>query len=95
MPVQEQLEAALGALGVGAATILAIYLVVSNAWFRKATNDRVPDTDPLPASVEPVHDYPEGLSEAHGPVPLALKLMTAAFVLWAIGYVVVYFTRFG
>ena len=94
MPVSEQLEAALGALGVGAAMILVVYLVVSNAWFRKATHDRVPDRDPLPAPVEPVHDYPEGLAEAHGPVPLILKLIIIAFVLWAIGYVVVYFTRF-
>lgn len=95
MPVNEQLEAALGALGVGAAMILVVYLVVSNAWFRKATNDRVPERDPLPASIEPVHDYPEGLSEAHGPVPFLIKLITVAFVLWAVGYVVVYFTRFG
>jgi hypothetical protein len=95
MPMSEQLEAALGALGVGAAMILVVYLVVSNAWFRKASNDRMPDRDPLPTPVEPVHDYPEGLAEAHGPVPLLIKLMIVGFILWAIGYVVVYFTRFG
>jgi len=94
MPVSEQWEAALGALGVGAAMILVIYLVVSNAWFRKAGNDRVPESDPLPTPVEPVHDYPEGLAEAHGPVPFVIKLIVVAFVLWAIGYIVVYFTRF-
>jgi len=95
MPASEQLEAALGALGVGAAMILVVYLVVTNAWFRKATNDRAPEQDPLPAPVEPIHDYPDGLAEAHGPVPFLLKLIIAAFVVWTIGYVFVYFTRFG
>jgi hypothetical protein len=95
MPYQEQLEAALGGIGVGLAIIVVIYLVVSGSWFRSATGDRVPESDPKPAPVEPVHEYPEGLAEAHGPLPAIVKFIIAAWVLWAVGYTAVYFTRWG
>jgi len=95
MPYQEQLEAALGGIGVGIAMIAVIYIVVSSSWFKKAGNDRVPETDPAPAPFEPVHEYPEGLAEAHGPIPLIVKVIIVSFVIWMIGYVAVYFTRWG
>jgi len=95
MPYQEQLEAALGGIGVGLAMIVVIYIVVSTSWFRRAGHDRVPDVDPKPAPVEPIHDYPDGLAEAHGPTPLIVKVIIISFALWAVGYVAVYFTRWG
>ena len=49
--------------------------------------------DHVPEPVAPIHDYPEGISEAHGPVPLIVTIIVVSFVLWAVGYVVVFVQR--
>jgi hypothetical protein len=89
MPVHQQLVGALWGLGLGVALVVVIWLVVSNAWFRSATNDRVPDTDVKPDPIGPVDEYPGELKEAHGKPTLFLKLWIAAFAAWAVGYVVI------
>ncbi|MDO8987408.1 MAG: sulfite exporter TauE/SafE family protein [Coriobacteriia bacterium] len=66
MSVTEQLNASLWALGIGTVLIVTIYLVVSNAWYRSATGDRIPETDLKPSPIGMVDEYPEGLAEAHG-----------------------------
>ena len=40
-----------------------------------------------------MHEYPEGIAEAHGPVPLIVKIIIVSFVLWTVGYVVVFVQR--
>lgn len=87
MPVTEQLLAALWGLGIGAVLIVTVYLVVSNAWYRSATGDRIPETDMKPSPIGMVDEYPEGLAEAHGGPTLFFKLLVAGYVVWLVGYV--------
>ncbi|MHB9150755.1 MAG: hypothetical protein ACYC33_11905 [Thermoleophilia bacterium] len=90
MPVHQQLMGTLWGVGLGLGLIVVIWLVVSNAWFRAATGDEVPEGDVTPDPVGMVDEYPEELKEAHGKPTLFLKLWIVAFVLWAIGYVVIF-----
>lgn len=90
MPAEQQWAASLWSLGVAALLIIGMYLMVRAGWFRKATGGTVPDQDIYPEPTPPVHDYPEDLAEGHGPVPLILKLGAVAFVMWTIGYVVLF-----
>jgi hypothetical protein len=87
MPATQQLYSALWALGIGAVFALAIWLIVSNAWYRHATENRIPDTDVKPTPIGMVEEYPEGLAEAHGGPTLFLKVLIGAFVVWTVGYV--------
>lgn len=93
MPVTEQVQAALWALGVGAAFVAVIWMVVSNAWYRKATEDRIPATDVKPTPIGMVEEYPEGLAEAHGRPTLLMKLLILGFVVWTIGYTAAFVMR--
>lgn len=92
MPVAQQASAVLWGLGFGAAFVVAVWLVVANAWFRKATADRIPDTDVRPDPIGTVEEYPEELGEAHGRVTLFLKVFIAFFVVWAVGYAYIFLT---
>ena len=80
-------------VGLGIGLVVAIWLVVSNGWFRSPTNDRVPEIDVKPDPIGLVDDYPEKLREAHGRPTLFLKLWIVAFAVWAIGYVVVFLMK--
>ena len=81
-------------LGVGAAIIVVIWAVIAGGWSRRTGTVAVAEGDDhVPEPVAPVHDYPEGISEAHGPVPLIVKFIIVSFVLWAIGYVVLFVQR--
>jgi hypothetical protein len=93
MPVYQQLVGALWGVGLGVGLLVVIWLVVSNAWFRPATDDHMPETDVKPDPVGLVDDYPEQLREAHGKPTLFLKLWIVAFVLWAVGYVVIFLVK--
>jgi len=92
MPLDQQWSAALWGVGLGLTFIVAVWLVVANAWFRKATEDRIPSADVSPDPIGTVDEYPEGLGEAHGNVTLFLKAYIVLFVLWSIGYVVIFVT---
>jgi hypothetical protein len=94
MPWAEQIEAVWWGLGVGAAIIVVIWAVITGAWSRRTgaiTSAEGENTAPEP--VAPIHDYPEDISEAHGPVPLIVKFIIVSFTLWAIGYVIVFVQR--
>ncbi len=94
MPWEEQVEAVLWGLGVGAAIIVVIWAVIAGGWSRRTGAVAVAEgADHIPEPVAPVHDYPEGITEAHGPVPLIVKLIVVSFVLWAVGYVVLFVQR--
>lgn len=87
MPVTEQLRAAMWGLGIGTVLIVTVYLIVSNAWYRSATGDRIPESDVKPSPIGMVDEYPEGLAEAHGGPTLFFKLLVAGYVVWLVGYV--------
>lgn len=92
MPVTQQATAVLWGLGLGATLVVAVWLVVANAWFRKATPDRIPTTDVWPDPIGIVDEYPEELGEAHGRVTLFLKAYTVFFVVWTVGYAYIFLT---
>ncbi len=94
MPWAEQIEAVWWGLGVGAAIIIAIWAVIVGGWSRRTGAVLSAEGEnAVPEAIEPVHDYPEGISEGHGPVPLIVKVIIVTFVIWAVGYVVVFVTR--
>lgn len=93
MPVSQQVAAALWGLGVGIALIAIVYTTVRSGWFRKPLLGDPLSQETVPKPVEPVHDYADGISEAHGPVPLIVKLVIISFTVWAIGYVVLFVQR--
>jgi hypothetical protein len=90
MPVSQQIASVLWGLGVGTALIVVVWATVLGGWFRKPLVGDPRDEASLPEPVQPVHDYADGLSEAHGPVPLVVRLVILGFVVWAIGYVVLF-----
>lgn len=94
MPLTQQLAASLWGLGIGTVFAIVIWLVVSNAWYRSATGNRIPDADVKPMPIGMVEEYPDGLAEAHGGPTLFLKILIAAFVVWTVGYVA-FFIRAG
>lgn len=90
MPVSQQISAVLWGLGVGTVSLVAIYMTVHGGWFRKPVSSGSTPDDAYPEPIQPVHEYPEGIAEAHGPVPLIVRFVIIGFVLWAIGYVVLF-----
>ena len=104
MPASQQIAAALWGLGVGTALIVIIYATIRGAWYREPLvgnprhEDSLPEAHPqaedsMPAVLGAVHDYPDDVSEAHGPVPLVVKIVIVSVVLWTIGYVVLFVQR--
>lgn len=94
MPWAEQIEAIWWGLGVGAAIIIAIWAVIVGGWSRRTGATISPEGEnTFPEPVQPVHDYAEGLSEGHGPVPLIVKVIMVSFVVWAVGYVALFVQR--
>jgi len=97
MPETVQLYNALWGLGTGLLTLGAIWLIINNAWWRKALGDEIPATDDTlkpPPSGE-VHEFGPDLAEAHGRPTLFIKLLAVGFVIWAIGYVALIIAEFG
>ena len=94
MPWAEQIEAVWWGLGVGTAIIIAIWAVIAGGWARRTGAVTDTDTgDHVPEAIAPIHEYPEGISEAHGPVPLIIQVIIVSVALWTVGYVVVFVTR--
>jgi len=87
MPYAQQLGGVLWALGVGLLTLAVIYMTVRSGWFRKAGNDVIPTEDVRPEIAEPVHHYPEDLAEAHGRVPVIIKLIIGGYLIFLVWYV--------
>lgn len=92
MPLSDQWAAAIWGVGLGGLLIAAVWLVVSNAWFRKALADRIPSADVRPDPIGTVDEYPDGLGEAHGRVTLFLKAYVVLFVIFAVVYVANFMT---
>jgi hypothetical protein len=90
MTYSMQANAVWWGLGVGLAFFAVLYVAVLSGWFRKATYDVVPAEDITPEPTEPLHHYPEGLAEAHGKVPVVLKLVIASFIVFLVVYVALY-----
>ena len=91
MPASLQWWNTLEAIGLFVIWAAGVWMVVSNAWWRKAIGDVVPEADIKPTPIGTVEEYPEGLAEAHGSPPLALKIFIVLWVFWTIGYVALYF----
>jgi hypothetical protein len=92
MPLDQQWSAALWGVGLGITFIVAVWLVVANAWFRNATPGLIPSVDVHPDPIGTVDEYPDDLGEAHGNVTLFLKVYIGLFVFWSIGYVYIFVT---
>lgn len=88
MPENIQLFNVIWGVGTGLLTVFVIWLIISNAWWRKPM-DVLPDTDeslrPPPAGE--VHEYGEDLAEAHGRATTYIKVLAVAYVIWTIGYI--------
>lgn len=93
MPIAQQTAGVWWGLGVGLAFAVIIYFTVRSGWYRKSTLGRVPDVDTPPESVGDVHEYPEGLMEGHGRVPLVIKLIIAGFIVFLVYYVATFIMR--
>ncbi len=92
MPYAYQYSAVWWALGTGVAFFAIFYIAVRSGWFRKATGDQVPTADTLPEPTDPVHHYPEDLAEAHGKVPVLLKVVIGSYLLFVVWYVYQFMT---
>jgi len=90
MPVEQQIRAVVWGLVVGTGIIVVVWAIIRGGWWRKPTNDVLPELDAAPEPVGPVHDFPDGLTEAHGPVPLVVRIIVVAFVLWTVTYVALF-----
>jgi hypothetical protein len=93
MPSNLQWWNAFEAVGLFILWGAGVWMVISNAWWRNATGDDATNTEVQPTPIGIVEEYPEGLSEAHGSPPTALKLFIGIWAIWAVGYVVLYFVK--
>ncbi|NTU72155.1 MAG: hypothetical protein HGB10_10105 [Coriobacteriia bacterium] len=93
MPASQQIAAVSWGLAVGIALIAIVWATVKGGWFRQPLKGDPRSEDSLPEPIEPVHDFPDGISEAHGPVPLIVRIVIVSFVLWTIAYVVMFVQR--
>ena len=91
MPVSQQVWAVVWGLGLGLVFLAVIWVAVRSGWFRRATDGHIPEQDVSPEPVCPVHEYPDGLAEGHGNVPLLLKVVIAGYVVFLVGYIVLAF----
>lgn len=87
MPYQQQLGGVLWALAVGLVMWVVIHMTVRSGWFRKGGNNIVPAEDVPPMVDEPVHRYADDFVEAHGPVPIILKIIIAGYLVFVVWYV--------
>ena len=90
MPTSQQIAASVWGLAIGLGFLVVIYMTVRSGWFRKAGNDVVPEKDALPEPVEPIHEYPDGLAEAHGNVPAILKIVIVGYIVFLVVYVAIF-----
>lgn len=92
MPTGEQLSDLVWSFVIGLMLIASVVFTIMGARMRNTPQDVVPETDADagPAPVEPVHEYAGGVAEAHGPVPMVVKLTIAGVLLWTVVYVVLF-----
>jgi hypothetical protein len=90
MPTSQQIAASVWGLAVGLGFLVIIYMTVRSGWFRKAGNDVVPEKEALPEPTPPIHEYPEGLEEAHGNVPAVLKIVIVGYIVFLVAYVAIF-----
>lgn len=91
MPNSLQWWNALEAIGLFMIVGVGLWMAVSHAWWRRSDVGELPEKDLKPLPVGSVEKYPEDLTEAHGGMPLALKLFIFFWVIWTVGYVAIYF----
>jgi len=90
MPAFQQISSVVWGLSIGVASIIVVWAVIRGAWFRKPGGIDLPESELTPEPIQPVHDYPEGISEAHGPVPLAVRIVIVSFLVWTVIYVLMF-----
>lgn len=90
MPAYQQITAVVWGISVGAAIIVVIWAVIRGGWFRKPGELNLDNADLSPDPVQPVHEYPEGIAEAHGPFPLIVRIVIGSFLVWAVIYVLMF-----
>ncbi len=89
MPAGEQLSDLVWSFVIGCTLIAAIAVTIIGARL-KSRQDALAETDTGPAPIEPVHEYAGDVAEAHGPVPLIVKLVIISVLVWTVIYVVLF-----
>jgi len=89
MPVGEQLSDLVWSFVIGLTLIVSIAVTIAGARL-KSRPDALAETDNGPAPIEPVHEYAGNVAEAHGPVPLIVKLVIIGVLIWTVVYVVLF-----
>lgn len=94
MPVEQQIAGVLWGVGIGLVLLAVVYVTIRGAWTRQPGLDPLSELDASLTPVEPVHEYFGGVAEAHGPVPLIVKLVIIGVAVWTVVYVAI-FARHG
>ena len=92
MPMSQQISAMVWGVSIGLALLAAIYVTIRGGWFRRTQPDGLLG-DQTPDPVQPVHEYPDGLAEAHGPVPMIIKVTIVSVAVWTVIYVIMFAQR--
>lgn len=90
MPAYQQISGVVWGLAIGIAAIVVVWAVIRGGWYRKPGQLTPEQRDLLPEPSQPVHDYPEGITEAHGPMPLIVRVVIVSFLVWAVVYVALF-----
>lgn len=89
MPAGEQLSDLVWSFVIGLTLIATVAVVIVGARLRSRP-DSIAETDNGPAPIGPVHEYAGDVAEAHGPVPLVVKLVIIGVALWTVVYVILF-----
>lgn len=90
MPAYQQISAVVWGISVGIAMIVVVMSVIRGGWFRKPGGMTLLESDMFPEPTQPVHDYPDDISEAHGRVPLIVRVVIVSFLVWTVIYVLMF-----
>jgi len=90
MPIDWQWARVLWGFGLGFLFLAMIYIIQRDGWFRGPVGERAPETDIQPRTEGKVEDFPEGIEEGGGHTTAWVRVYIIAFIVWAIGYVVLF-----
>ena len=63
---------------------------VSKEPIQPHSHENLKKTEMAHGGLPMIHEYPEGISEAHNPMPLIIKLTIVSVLVWTVVYVVLF-----